>query len=193
MVDAARTLHATTTTDLASVPRFLAWFEAPYGPHTLAAMLHDQLIVDEVNGGGLKSDTLADSFFRDMMGAAGVPLFKRWLMWTAVAARTRFAAGGWRRISLIVWGLSAIVGIAFAGSALGHWLFEGPRLLDLSPLVLLGIAVTLPFLAGLLWGRQYGASVVAAAAGAWLIPAAVIVLFALVVYHLLEKIATRFT
>ncbi|MGF1599872.1 MAG: DUF1353 domain-containing protein [Acidimicrobiales bacterium] len=191
MLDDARALTPDESiTDLASIPRFVAWFEDPYGRHTLAAILHDKLIVDEPNGGDLGNDILSDSLFRDMMGVAGVPLFKRWLMWAAVAARTRWVAGGYRRLSLILWGLLGVIGVAsgvvaalaFFGD-LGSW--------D-RPLEWALVAVTLPIGAALLWGRQYGAGIVAAAAGLWLIPAAVIVVLGLGVYMLSEKAIARF-
>jgi hypothetical protein len=188
MVDRASTYPAGSSTDLASVPPFLAWFEAPYGRHTLAALIHDQLIVDTPNGGALGSDTLSDRFFRNMMGAAGVPAFKRWLMWTAVAARTRWAAKGQRRIRLIAWAVLAVIGIGCAGAAIGTWVFGWPSIFDWTPRTLLGISLVLPFAAGFLWGRQYVASIVAAAAGLWLIPAGVIVLFAIGVYLIVEKL-----
>jgi Protein of unknown function (DUF1353) len=191
MVELARTYAPASppilTSDLASVPRFLAWFEAPYGRHTLAAILHDQLIVDKANAGPLGSDTLSDSFFRNMLGVTGVPVFKRWLMWTAVAARTRFVAGGWRRISLIVWALLAVVGISCFVAGVGHVLFGWPLLLGYTTRLLLFIGLGLPFVAGFLWGKQYGASIVAAGAGLWLIPAGAIVLFALGVYFVAEN------
>ena len=192
MLDDARTLNGDEVlTDLASVPRFMAWFEAAYGRHTLAAILHDRLIEDEPNSGALGSDTLADSFFRDMMGVAGVPFFKRWLMWAAVAARTRWAAGGARRASLVVWGVVALAGIAMAVLAgvgvvtdadlPGDW--DGPLPWAIG-------AAVLPFLAGFLWGEQYGAGIVAAAAGLWVIPAAVIVVVGLAVYRLSERVVS---
>ena len=103
-VDDARSFTPSENpSDLASIPRYMRWFETAYGVHTLAAVLHDDLIVDEPNGGPLGSDTLSDTFFREMMGAAGVPWLKRWIMWAAVALRTRWAAGGIRRISVFVW------------------------------------------------------------------------------------------
>jgi hypothetical protein len=75
--------------DLASVPRFLRWFELPYGRHTPAALIHDGLIFDgKPNKGALGSDTAADRYFRYMLAAVGVPFFKRWIMWAAVALRT---------------------------------------------------------------------------------------------------------
>ena len=159
MLDDARTLSEDEVlTDLASVPRFMAWFEAAYGRHTLAAILHDRLIDDQPNTGALGSDTLADSFFRDMMGVAGVPFFKRWLMWAAVAARTRWVAGGARRVSLVVWGLLALAGIAMAVLALVAALTEAALPWGWNgPLPWAVGAAALPFFAGFLWGKQYGA------------------------------------
>jgi Protein of unknown function (DUF1353) len=188
MLNEARTLQAVDVdTDLASVPQFMAWFELPYGCHTLAAILHDNLIQDKPNTGPLGSDTLSDSFFRDMMGVAGVPFFKRWLMWAAVASRTRWAARGLRLVSLVVWGAFAVLGLslgvlalAAAVGDLGGW--------DRPGLALTG-AVVLPFLAGFLWGRQYGAALVAAAAGLWLVPAAFFTMIGLGFYWLSETLS----
>lgn len=72
-VDDARTFtpNIENPTDMASIPRFMRWFENPYGAHTLAAIIHDELITDEPNGGTLGSDTLSDRFFREMMRVAG--------------------------------------------------------------------------------------------------------------------------
>jgi hypothetical protein len=187
-LDQARQANAGVVTDLASVPMFLAWFEAPYGRHTLAAILHDELIVAEPNGGYLGSDTMADSFFRDMMGIAGVPFFKRWLMWTAVAARSRWAVGGWRRLSLILWSLIAVAGTALAYIGWGRMILNGD--VTASSVALAVAAFVLPIGAGFFWGRQYGAGIVAAAAGIWIVPAAVIVLIGLGVYRLSEWIAS---
>lgn len=132
MLDEARTHTAEQLyTDLVSVPQFMLWFEPRYGRHTPAAILHDNLIRPKPNDGPLKSDTLSDSFFRDVMGGLDHP------------------------------GLALLV------------------------------AAVLPFPSGLLWGRQYGASLVSAAAGLWLVPAAVFVLIGLGVYRLSEALADR--
>ena len=98
-------------TDLASIPTFMRWFVNTYGLHTLAALLHDNLIVDTPNGGALESDTLSDRFFREMMRCCDVKFLKRWIMWAAVAMRTRWAAGGIRRVSVVVWGVLSAAGI----------------------------------------------------------------------------------
>ena len=110
--------------DLASIPRYMRWFESAYGAHTLAAVLHDDLIVDEPNRGPLGSDTLSDTFFREMMKSAGVPWLKRWIMWAAVALRSRWAAGGIRRISVFGWILLSCAGITTVVWAVGSVLFD---------------------------------------------------------------------
>lgn len=190
-VDDARTFtpRDENPTDMASVPRFMRWFENTYGPHTLAAIIHDELIVETPNGGALGSDTLSDRFFREMMRCAGVPALKRWVMWAAVALRSRWAAGGHRRLSLCAWLVCAFVGLGCAaaatGEALGVW--DAP----LGALALTGIAVILPFVSAPLWGKQYGASLIAAIAAIWILPAALLAAVGYLVYQVLERIAGR--
>ena len=142
-VDDARTFTPTAEnpTDMASVPRYMRWFESAYGAHTLAAIIHDNLIVDEPNAGALGSDTLADRFFREMLGSAGVPCLKRWIMWTAVALRSRWAAGGTRRFSVIAWIVLAIVGIVSFVWGVGAALFDWSRPVDTAVLFLVAAAV----------------------------------------------------
>lgn len=185
-VDDARTFtpNIENPTDMASIPRFMRWFENPYGAHTLAAIIHDELITDEPNGGTLGSDTLSDRFFREMMRVAGVPWLKRWIMWAAVALRSRFAAGGIRRLSVCVWLLLAATGIASFVSAVGSWLFDWGQLADTWLLLL--VAALLPFASSVLWGKQRGASLVAAVAALWILPAALFAIVGYGVYRLLE-------
>lgn len=242
LVDNARNFTPSDSpTNLASVPSFMQWFESPYGNHTLAALIHDELIVDEPNGGALESDTLADRFFRKMLGASGIPWVKRWIMWGAVALRSRWAANGWRRITLIVWILAAIAGTSvFAAGLLNTaasglvptstWWFHGAAavLVGVSGLVrtwsskigqvmaivgalaaaigayqaidagavsgsswLMFIAgAVLPVLSAPLWGKQWGASLVAAVAGIFVIPAGAFVVLGLGIYSFLEGTAS---
>jgi hypothetical protein len=186
-VDDARSfMPSENPSDLASIPRYMRWFESSYGAHTLAAVLHDDLIVDEPNGGPLGSDTLSDTFFREMMESAGVPWLKRWIMWAAVALRSRWAAGGIRRISVLVWIVLSCLGITSFVWAVGSTLFDrgGPDVW-----LLMSIAVVLPLVAALLWGRQYGAGIVAAAAALWILPAAALAGMGYVIYLGLERAA----
>jgi hypothetical protein len=190
LVDDARTFSPTTEnpTDLASIPRYMRWFESAYGAHTLAAIIHDDLIVDEPNGGPLRSDTLSDRFFREMMRSAGVPCLKRWIMWAAVALRSRWAAGGLRRASVFAWILLAGSGIALFVWAVGSAVWGWSHPVDTS-LMFVG-ALVLPFAAAPLWGKQYGAGLVAAVAALWILPAAAVAGVGYVVYLVLERLVT---
>ena len=176
-------------TDLASIPRFMRWFETAYGLHTLAAIIHDNLIVDTPNGGALQDDTLSDRFFREMMRAAGVRWLKRWIIWSAVALRSRWAVGGLRRCAVLLWLVLATTGLLafvwWVGTAAGDW----PR--PFRPETLLLVAVVLPFAAAGLWGKQYGGGLVAAVAALWILPAALLAGAGYAVYSTLEWMAGR--
>lgn len=229
------------TTNLASVPPFMRWFENPYGSHTLAALIHDELIVSEPNGGALGSDTLSDRYFRKMLQASGVPWIKSWIMWGAVALRTRSVAGRKRLWMLIAWGLVAIVGIGSFVAALvqvvdngevptGAWVLFAISLaliIASAPIrtsrpvigsqvasaalmaivagliwtvavgavpgsagLLILVALVLPLVSSILWGEQWGASIVAAVAGVFVIPAAAFVLLGLGIYWIIEDLAS---
>jgi hypothetical protein len=188
-VEDARTFSPSTEnpTDLASIPRYLRWFESAYGAHTLAAIIHDDLIVEAPNGGPLEDDTLSDRFFREMLKSADVPWLKRWIMWAAVALRTRWAVGGVRRLSVLVWVLLSAVGIASFVWAFGSIAFGWDDPID--RWALLGIAVALPVVAAPLWGKQYGASLVAAVAALWILPATALAGVGYLVYRILERAA----
>ena len=190
-VDDARTFTPSeeNPTDLASIPRYMRWFESSYGAHTLAAIIHDDLIVKTPNAGPLDSDTLSDRFFREMMKSAGVPWLKRWIMWAAVALRSRWAARGRRRLSVLVWILLAATGIVSAVWAFGSTVFDWSHPVDIWLLVV--IAIFLPFAAAPLWGRQYGGGLVAAIAALWILPAAALGGLGYVVYLILERGAKR--
>ena len=178
-VDRARTFvpREDNPTDLASVPRFMRWFEDSYGKHSLAAMI-----------------TLSDRFFREMMRTSGVPWLKRWLMWSAVALRTRWVAGGYRRLSIVLWLLLSVAGIIATIGSAGALLFDWPWFFDWpwpvsSPGWSLTVALLMIFIAAPLWGRQWAASLIAAVGALWLMPAAAVTSIAWIVYRVLEGIA----
>ena len=175
--------------DLASIPPFMRWFVNSYGRHSLAAIIHDELILDaRPNEGALGSDTLSDTFFREMMRCSGVPWLLRWIMWSAVAMRTRWAALGWRRLTLVVWVVLAAIGIALFVWSVGSLAGWGHVL---PPGLMLTVALVMPVLAAPLWGRQYGAGLVAAVAALWILPAATFGLLGVGVYRVLERGAAR--
>ena len=165
----------------------MRWFESSYGAHTLAAIIHDDLIVEKPNGGPLEDDTLSDRFFRAMMKSAGVPWLKRWIMWSAVALRTRWAVKGVRRLSVLVWLLLAAAGITSLVWAVGSGTLGWDSPIDTGALLLL--ALVLPFAAAFLWGKQYGAGIVAAIAALWILPAAALAGVGYLVYLGLERAA----
>jgi hypothetical protein len=188
-VDDARTFTPSdeNPTDLASIPRYMRWFESSYGAHTLAAIIHDDLIQDTPNPPPLRQDTLADRFFREMMRSAGVPWLKRWIMWSAVALRSRWAVGGVRRLSVLAWLLLSATGITSFVWALGAVTFGWGGPIDDAGLLL--FALVLPLAAAGLWGRQYGAGIVAAIAALWILPAAVLAGLGYLIYLGLERAA----
>lgn len=190
-VDDARTYVPENAgpTDLASIPSFLRWFENAYGSHTLAAIIHDRLIRDEPNSGVLRSDALADRFFRLMMQDAGIPWLKRWIMWAAVALRSRWAARGWRRLAIGAWLLLALTGIAAFINAVGAAAFDWPA--PAPPVLLAAFSAVLPVASAPLWGRQAAASMVAAVAALWILPAAVFGLIGYGIYSVLESLTRR--
>ena len=168
-------------TDLASIPPFMRWFVNPYGAHTLAAIIHDRLITDRPDGGVLRSDVVADRFFREMLHACGTSFMKRWIMWSAVALRTRYQAGAWKRAKVALWALSSVAGIG--GTA---WLLASGR-----PLLAAFYGLALLLVAGVLWGRQWGAAVFAAIGLPFIGPAAALVLLATGAFWLLDLAAKR--
>jgi len=70
-------------TDFASVPRPVQWLVPVSGRYTRAAIVHDWLCTE-----GLRANVMSahdvDGVFRRIMREAGVPLVRRWLMWTGV-------------------------------------------------------------------------------------------------------------
>lgn len=185
--DAVRTLplNRARRSDLASVPAALRWFERPHGIHTPAALFHDYLLV---HGPDLRvadasvQPQQADLLFRFMLKDLGVPTVKRYLLWTAVALRTRWVTS---RLSLIVWTLLSVTGLglfvaALAGVGLPDWI--GSRW------VVLAVTGVAPLPASLLWGRERRAALVAAVMAIWILPAGAIAMIALAVYGLLERL-----
>jgi hypothetical protein len=143
--------------DLASVPDWLGWFARRFGRHSAAALVHDVLTPSPKHPwpAGLPAEWRlsgadADLVFRELLTASGVPPVRTALMWTAVAARTRWLSGWLGKLSLVAWGIAAVVGsVAFV-----RGLVEGDA-------VAVAFGLVAPAVAALLWGRQYAAGLVA--------------------------------
>jgi hypothetical protein len=165
-------------TDLASIPQFMRWLVNSYGNHTLAAIIHDKLIVNTPNGGQLKSDVVSDRFFREMLEVCGIPFLIRWVVWTGVALRTRWAAGTSKRLKVLIWAVLSVIGMTGA-----IWLAATDHYL-----AALGFGLGCLLMAAGLWGRQWGAAVVAAVALPLVVPVAVPALAATGVFVALDKL-----
>lgn len=170
------------TTDLASVPDYLNWFARRFGRHTPAAVVHDVLIPGPGSPWppGLPDEWRlapadADRLFRELLTASGVPPVRAWLMWAAVAARTRWQSGWPGKLSLVVWGV-----LALAGSAA---LVAGVRGGDVAVVV---AALVAPAVAALLWGRTYGAGAVAGYSLWWILFGSVPAWLAYKAYQVIE-------
>ena len=164
-------------TDLASVPTALKWFLSRYGVHTPAALVHDRLIGD--SGLDDVSDVQADRFFRFMLKDLGVRWIRRWMMWAAVALRTRLAAGGLRTYSVVIWAVAAVAGLVTTvfAALTANW-------------GLLAAAALTPLVFALLWGRQYGAGLVASYSAPWVLPPTVLGAMGYGAYWCFEQLAS---
>ncbi|WP_420451397.1 DUF1353 domain-containing protein [Ilumatobacter sp.] len=179
-----RTVDATTlrSTDLASIPGPLRWWINSYGVHTPAALIHDRFIGEPFGDDPGRpegvSEQAIDRYFRFMLRELGVPFFRRWLMWAAVAFRTRMHAGPLRRIAMVLWIAIAIVGVGLLATGA----LVGDRGLVLA-------AAALPIPAAALWGRQAAAALIIAFVGvpSLLAPTAMAIPF-LAIYALVEGI-----
>ncbi len=174
-------------TDLASVPRFLTWLVPRYGRHTLAALLHDHL-QDDVT----VSSEHADEIFRDSMGETGVPLSRRWLMWSAVALRTQWKLGGLRSARVLLW--VAIFGLAALALWPTVWLvlaFSFGRGALAFAASAVAAAVVLPVAFSWVWGRLWRIGALGGIALMFFTVQVVLVLFALGVYLGVEWLVER--
>jgi len=156
-----------SNTDLASIPWMIRWFVARYGRHTLAALMHDQLVqAGAKNPPEVPDRRAADRLFYTSMADLGVGVVRRQIMWAAVTARTRLGqgliagTGGYgvlARLGLVGWLLCALAGIASFWACVLGVLGVG-SLFGWSAFVFLLIASLLPVAAMFLWGddRQQG-------------------------------------
>lgn len=193
-IEEIRTLTADRLrgTDLASVPGILRWFTNTYGLHTPAALIHDWLIGAGRGSARVIDDRYADRYFRFMLHELGVPWLKRWIMWAAVALRTRWKSNILRKLTVFVWVIAAIAGLAaLAGSIVALATdIELPG--ETEPLLVLAASLVGPFVFSVLWGKQYGAGLVASFVAPWILPPAVFAALGYVVYRVIELVASPF-
>ncbi len=174
-------------TDLASVPRFLTWLVPRYGRHTLAALTHDFLQAAV----GVSSEE-ADLIFRDAMGDTGVPLTRRWVMWSAVALRTQVNLGGARKWRALAWaGFFGIAALILWPTLFLLLAFSfGLDTLAISAAAVVA-AVAAPFALSAVWGRLWKVGAFSGAALMFITVQIVLVLLALGIYFGVEWAVER--
>jgi hypothetical protein len=191
----------TFRTDLASIPWFFAWLVPGLGTHLPAVLLHDGLVVGPKEGkthdGPDVDREEADRILRDAMASLGTPVVRRWLMWTAVILATAFSTlrPRWRWAPLVVGTLLlvAALGVAatldlFDAADVLPWMGERPWYVEL----LLGglVAIVVPLLVSILWGRLWRAGAIAGIALALLLHVTVVVAAIYGTYWVLERLVS---
>lgn len=186
-VERLRTVDPTTLpdTDLASVPAPFRWWANTYGAHSPAALIHDRFIGDPADRDPGRPDGVSerhiDRYFRFMLQASGVPFFRRWLMWAAVALRTRSQMNLIGLISIVAW--FAITAAAFVQT--GLLLADGRNLAAFG-------AFLIPIPASLFWARQFGAGLMMAYVGVpCLLPPSVVSVPFLLLYVAVEAVGKQ--
>jgi hypothetical protein len=166
------------TYDLASIPGPLTWLIPTYGQHTLAAVLHDDLIDDDTP---TDERAVVDRLFRDALGELDVPWVRRWLLWGGTAVGTVWAAGRWSRARTVLWAILVLVAAtAFWASVLDIGLpWPGDAGL-IAPLLAMTAAVLL------LLPRHVNVGLITIPTALYLLIPAVVIIVALGVYGLVE-------
>lgn len=91
------TVPADTPTDLASVPRPVAWLVARSGASVPSAVLHDTAWRVWIPAGRLDY-AASNALLREALASTGVPLVQRWLVWCGVQWGALARPRGWRAL-----------------------------------------------------------------------------------------------
>ncbi len=164
-------------TDLASVPPPVLWLLRSYGRHTPAALLHDRFTGSDSDKPDGVDQHLVDEVFLRVLEASGVPWLRRNMMWAAVTANTKLKGTFAGRVGLIAWIISSIIGMALLGlfvfGVLGGWAAA--------------VAVGLPFVAAVFWGKDWRAAALATVTAPFVIPPTLLGLVGYQIYWLAEQ------
>jgi hypothetical protein len=195
-------------TDLASVPMVFTWLVPKTGAHLPAALLHDGLVrqgayVSAEGHPVTLTRVDADRVFRDAMADTGTPLVRRWLVWAAVTTNTLWlgrdngwtSAQRWRyRLAVVgTLGVIAVLGILstldlFDVVDVVPWMGHGSFRAELARGA--AVAVVVPALLGLLWGRFRVAGWIMCIGLALLLHVTIALLLLTGLYWLTEKLAS---
>ena len=168
-------------TDLASVPGFLTWLVPRYGRHTLPALLHDQLVEDDMDPDDREA---ADTLFRDAMGSARVPFIRRWTIWAAVSIATVFKRPLAWKLFMGLW--LVVFGIAGVELFLRLVLWRDGVLFSLSTLVIL----LSPIVLSVVWTKRYRLGLLSAY-NLFLLPVPIVAVLATLAVYLAAEMGAR--
>lgn len=188
-------------TDLASIPWFFAWLVPGLGTHLPAVLVHDALVLKpgeaKAHIGPDVDREEADRILRDAMASLGTPVVRRWLMWTAVTLATAFVTLRPRlRWAPVVAGTLLVIG--------GLGVLATLDLLDIAdvlpwmgdrswPIELAtggAMALLVPLVLSVLWGRLWKAGATAGVALALLLHVTAAVALVYGVYWVLERVVS---
>ncbi len=199
----------TFETDFASVPTLLTWLVPKTGAHLPAALVHDGLVGgqdylatryppdgDPVDRAG------ADLIFRRAMRDSGIPLIRRWLVWSAATLGTVWEGSeSWSRrqhLRFLAAAFGSLLLVAALGIAATLDLFDvvawlpwmgADRGFLLEVVGGLAGAIVIPLLLGLTWGRFAIAGAVAGIALAVLLHVTALLLLVTASYQAAERLA----
>ena len=202
-------------TDLASIPGPFQWWISTYGAHTPAALVHDRFIggmdraaVEEnlsAQGMDLSSqrakklldeadlitkakvtEANIDTYFRHMLKHSGVPWLQRWLLWSAVAVRTRLSPTkrpDWATAMNFGLQTSRVLGLIVWLVATGSFVFNLARAWELRSWEPVGWALISLVGACIPWGFQFGAGLTMTTIGIPLLLVPAIAVFPFIVLY----------
>jgi hypothetical protein len=201
----------TFETDFASVPTLLTWLVPKTGAHLPAALVHDGLVGGRdylATGYPPDEDPIdrvgAELVFRRAMRDSGIPLIRRWLVWSAVTLGTIWhGSESWSRrqhLRYLIAAFGSLLLVAALGIAATLDLFDVVAwlpwmgadrgfLLELAGG--LAGAIVIPLLLGLTWGRFAIAGAVTGIALALLLHVTALLLGLTVTYQAAERVARR--
>lgn len=191
-------------TDLTSVTRFFTWLVATTGVHLPAALVHDGLTPGRTSGASYVASreidrVTADRIFRSGMRDLGTTWLQRWLIWSAVAVATMVTGPlsrvwrGWLAVVLTV-GVVVVLGTLatidlFDCRQILPWMADRPAWLEVAGGALMALVV--PAVLSVVWGRQWRAGLLIGAALALMLHVTVALVLVYAVFATIDALFDR--
>lgn len=191
-------------TDLTSVTRFFTWLVATTGVHLPAALVHDGLTPGRTAGASYVASreidrVTADRIFRSGMRDLGTTWLQRWLIWAAVAVATMVTGPlgrvwrGWLAVVLTV-GVVVVLGTLatidlFDCRQVLPWMADRPAWLEVVGGAVMALVV--PAVLSVVWGRQWRAGLLIGAALALMLHVTVALVLVYAVFATIDALFDR--